>query len=453
MTAATPAGAVLSPFVAPLAAATRDRLLAVLDLGDRLLGASLGPRSAGSGDWLAEIVVRLPSGKQLPLRVDAADPARPALFRTRHLALSYTSGTVDPFADAADAAFLNSLRERIDRADSPGNPSVTIAEFLAALSRYRPFLPVKDEDYRLLFGAGAEPVGLLWLGFGCDQDCRMCWQGRDWPAPPDEVFEHWIDQLCAAGVSGIVLSGGEPTRHPRLADWIARARAARTHVTVETNGMRLAEPGYLDGLRAAGVGDIVVSLHAADASLSDSMTATAGGFARTVAGLRCALDAGVPVGIHCVVERANVASLADHARFVASELRSGGRGVRRVSYSFPIAYYRRELYRDAIPPLDDLRPHLSAAVRHLRAAGIEARFLGMSGFPVCAVESPEEELHLLPVSVADDQRVDRRFVDPCVDCAVRPRCLGVHHTYVQAHGGRGVVAVRPRNTSRAVARP
>lgn len=429
----------LSPFIAPLAADARDRLLALLGLGDSVVSAKMGARSAGSREWLAELTTRLPSGQMLELRVNAAAPNQPALFRTRTLAVSYTSGGGDPFADAADAAFLAALRQRLERADTG---SATAAEFTAALARYRPFLPVKDEDYRLIFSGGEQPVGLLWLGFACDQDCRMCWQGRDWPAPPDEVFDRWLDELCAAGVSGLILSGGEPTLHPRLPEWIARARVARVHVTLETNAMRLAEPNYLDQLRAAGLGDLVVSLHAADAAVSDALTGTTGGFARTLAGLRQILATDLLLGIHCVVERDNFAGLEDHARFVAAELRRGEHGVRRVSYSFPIAYHRRELYRDAIPTFDELRPHLSAAIRVLRAAAIEVRFLGMSGFPVCAVESPQFEIHRLPARERDDNRSDRRFVDPCGECAVRDRCLGVHKTYVAAHGGRGVIPLR-----------
>ena len=133
----------LSPFVAPLAEAARDRLLVLLDLGDRLLGANLGPHSAGSSEWLAEVSVRLPSGAPLPLRFAAADPHQPALFRTRHLSVSYTAGGVEPFADAADATFLHSLRARLVRADATAEGSAAAAEFLTALERYRPFLPVK----------------------------------------------------------------------------------------------------------------------------------------------------------------------------------------------------------------------------------------------------------------------------------------------------------------------
>lgn len=432
----------LTPFVGSLADAARDRLLEVLALGEHVLDAKVGTRAGGSTEWVAEINVRLPSGRTMLLDLSTADPHRPALFKTANLACGYRSGQDNPFADAGDATFLNGLRDRLTRLDSPAGAAPAVAALLQALDRYRPFLPVKDEDYRIVFLGGAQPVGLLWLGFACNQDCRMCWQGRDWPSPPDEMFERWLDELCAAGLSSLVLSGGEPTLHPLLPRWLARAQRAGLHVTVETNAIRFGEPGYLDELRAAGLGDVVVSLHAADAATSDLLTGVPGSFERTVAGLRKALEAGVLVGVHCVVERANVGALEEHARFVAEDLRVGDRHVRHVSYSFPIAYRRRELYREVIPPLDEVRPHLSAAVRRLRRAQIEVHFLGMSGFPVCTLESPAAEVQQLPVSIPDDQRSDRTFVEPCEDCAVKPRCLGVLKPYAEVHGSRGVVALR-----------
>jgi len=444
VTDATPAprgAAALTPFVAPLAGAARERLLAALGLGDRVIDAMLGPRSGGASEWIAEIRVRLPSGRTTVLELSAAAPRRPALFHTVHLACSYRSGGGDPFTDARDAALFKALRARLTHLDAPGATDAALTAFLRALDTYRPYLAVKDEDYRIVFRGGADPVGLLWLGFGCNQDCRMCWQGRDWPAPPDHVFERWLDELCSAGISSLVLSGGEPTLHPRLPRWIARARAAGVHVTLETNAIRFAEPGYLDALCAVGLVDTVVSLHAADAAVSDALTGAPGTFPRTVAGLRAALGKGLRVGVHCVVESANVGALDEHARFVAEELSAFEQRVRHVSYSFPIRYHRRELYRDAIAPFDVVRPQLSAAVRRLRGAGIEARFLGMSGFPVCAVEHAEAEAHQLPTSVPDDQRTDRTFVEACHACAVKPRCLGVHKTYAEAHGGRGVMPI------------
>ena len=265
----------------------------------------------------------------------------------------------------------------------------------------------------------------------------MCWQGRDWPSPPEAVFDRWIAELCQAGVRSLIISGGEPTLQPRLPEWLRQARAAGVPVSLETNAIRFTEPGVLNELLAAGIDSIVVSLHAADASVSDTLTQTPGSFARTLAGARAALAAGARVGVHCVVERGNVDGLEAHARFVAA-LREGDRRITHVSYSFPIGYHRRAAYADAIVPLDVLRPRLSAAMRILEAAGIEVRVLGTSGFTPCALESPAALVQQLPELGSEQLSADRTFVEVCAGCAARSRCLGLHVTYVAAHGSRGV---------------
>lgn len=435
---------VLTPYVSTLADAARDRFLALIDLGDHVRSASLGPAGAGSHQWRGEVRVRLPSGRHTVLDFQAPTSGQPAWFRTANLACSYRATDTDSLADPRDDVFLAAMRDRLAQLDPPPPAAAAppVAALLSALDRYRPFLAVRDEDYRIVFHGGSPPVGILWLGFRCNQDCRMCWQGRDWPAPPDEVFDRWLEELCAAGVGSLVLSGGEPTLHPRLPEWLRRASRANLHVTLETNAIRFNDPGVLDELRAAGLESIVVSLHSAEPAISDALTMTQGTFALTVAGARAALAAGVHVGVHCVVERDNVGGLEAHARFVASELREGENRIDRVSYSFPIAYRRRELYRGAIPPLDELRPRLSAAVRVLRAEGIDVRFLGTSGFTPCAFDDPASLAPLLPEFVTDDMRTDRMYLEPCAPCALRERCLGIHKAYADAHGARGVEPVR-----------
>ncbi len=431
---------ILSPFVSSLADAACDRLLAILALGDRVVSARVGPAASGATDWQGEVEVRLPSGDTVHLDFHAAAPDRSAWFSTANLACSYRVAGADPLTDSRNAVFLADLRERLNSVDQPGLSAAAplVAEFFEALDRYRPFLPVQDKDFCIVFRGGTHPVGILWLGVRCNQDCRMCWQDRDWPVPPDEMFDQWLDELCAAGVSNLILSGGEPTLHPRLPEWLRRAARANVYATLETNAIRFSEPGFLAELLDAGLNSAVVSLHSADAAVSDALTMTPGSFAVTVAGTRSALAAGIDVGVHCVVERENLAGLEDHARFVALELSEGDRSVSHVSYSFPIGYRRRDLYSSAIAPLDEVRPRLSSAVRILREHDIYVSFLGTSGFTPCAFDDPASIASTLPETVTDEMRDGRVFLEACSSCSLRNRCLGIHETYVEQHGGRGV---------------
>ena len=431
----------LSPFVGALATAVREALVALLALDPSQAGpCTLEARTAPSPGWLASLVISLPSG-DLALDVADAGTARDAWFRTAHLAWAYrsTDGR-DPFAQPAAARWLHDLRDRASRLDRTALAPSAVRAVLDAAARYLPFARLSDESFRLLMDGPEGPTGILWLGFGCDQDCVVCWQDRAAPSPPSALFSDWLDQMLAAGARSVIFSGGEPTLDPRLPEFVRRARAAGAYTVVETNALGLSEGPLRRALLDAGVGELSVSLHAADAAVSDAITRAPGTHARTVAGIEACLRDGLPVGIHCVVERANAASLAAHAAFVVERFVRPLRGLRRVSYSLPTRYADQERYRRGLAPIDQVRPGLTAALRTLRGAGVEARFLGMGGFPLCAVEDPRAER---PVeALSEGERGDRIYARPCEGCAVRPWCGGVPAAYLEACGDGGLRPVR-----------
>lgn len=435
------APAPLSPFVGTLATAVREALIALIAIDPSQAGpCTLEARFAPSPGWLASLAIALPSGE---LALDVADAATPrdAWFRTAHLAWSYRSiGGRDPFAQPELARWLNDLRERVSRLDRSALAPPPVRAVLDAASRYLPFARLSDESYRLLMGGPDGASGILWLGFGCDQDCVVCWQDRAAPSPPPELFSRWLDEMLSADARSVILSGGEPTLHPSLLELARRAHAAGAHTIVETNALRLLDDDYRRALIATGVDELSVSLHSHDAAVSDAITRAPGTHARTVAGIEACLRDGLPVGIHCVVERANASSLAAHARFVVERFVRPLRGLRRVSYSLPTRYADQERYRRGLAPVDALRSGLTEALRTLRGAGVEARFLGMGGFPLCAVEDPRSERPAAALS--EGERGDRVYARPCEGCAVRPWCGGVPAAYLEACGEGGLRPVR-----------
>lgn len=440
----------LSPFVGALATAVREALVALLALDSSQAGAfSLDARLSPTAGWTAALTVTLPSGD---LVVDVADAATPreAWFRTAHFAWAYRSTSAgDPFAHPFAAQWLKDLCERVSRLDRAPLAPPAVRAMLDAVARYLPFARVRDESYRLLMPNPEGPAGILWLGFQCDQDCVVCWQDRAGPSPPPEYFSRWLDEMLAASARSVILSGGEPTLHPTLLDLAGRAHAAGAHTVIETNGLRLTDDGFRRALLAAGVGELSVSLHAADATTSEAITRAPGTHARTVAGVEACLRDGLPVGIHCVVERANAPGLAAHASFVVERFARPPRGLRRVSYSLPTRYADQERYRRGLAPLGAVRPGLTAALRTLRGAGVEARFLGMGGFPLCAVEDPRAECPAEPLSAGE--RGDRVYGRPCEGCAVRPWCGGVPAAYLEACGEGDLRPVRGASADAATA--
>ena len=282
-------------------------------------------------------------------------------------------------------------------------------------------------------------IGILRLGFRCNQDCPFCWQGRTWPdAPPGNRAR--IDRLIERGVAQLSITGGEPTVYKELPDLIEYATSQGLDVGIQTNAIALAVPRILSRLVAAGLQEAFVSFHSADAATSDALTRAPGTWDRTVAGIEACLAAGVRVRLNCVVGKANVAGLPEHAAFILARFA----GLHGVSYSHPNRAFDPDAFEAQSVPLDEVAGPLTAAARRLLEAGIEVEVLGTCGVPPCVVQDAPELLRVVPPEAFPDlDLAQRKFGPDCGGCALRPGCLGLRREYHDLHGVRGLRPVPP----------
>ena len=113
----------------------------------------------------------------------------------------------------------------------------------------------------------AVPLLDVVLGYDCNLACTYCTIGeamRPKLTPPERVALE-IDRAAAEGFTEVAFTGGEPTIYPSLLPLVRRAKQAGfAHVKVASNGLRYADPAYLDRVIAAGVDRFHVSMHAFD---------------------------------------------------------------------------------------------------------------------------------------------------------------------------------------------
>jgi len=136
--------------------------------------------------------------------------------------------------------------------------------------------------YDVIYGNHEEGVGRWWsqvfptvhilTGPMCNVKCLYCnvhggderYQNlyqRDYVL---SLLQHAADAgfAKAPGNPTVDFIGGEPTMHPELADFIECARDLNfPNITICTNGVRLAQPGYLDRLIEAGLKGVRYSFH------------------------------------------------------------------------------------------------------------------------------------------------------------------------------------------------
>jgi MoaA/NifB/PqqE/SkfB family radical SAM enzyme len=395
---------------------------------------------------LASLLARAPS-LPAPLPVDGlsltaieADRGGIELVLSRRgpgarLRLTEGSGAVKGEARVLDpslsAVHLEQLAARLARATDAARWAKARA-LADELSRQ----PVGVQlDFLRQVVSGVRPLtGLLRTGFRCNQDCGLCWQARDWKDFGSAQVLIWIEDLARAGVDRVIFSGGEPTIDPSLFRYLQHAqKLGFAHVTLETNAVMMAKPGFALRLREAGVNHAFVSLHAADAELSDAITRAPGTHASTVRGISALLDAGVNVALNAVMTAQSVGALEKLPGFVR-ETFGAHRSLKGLMISYPTEPYERGLETAAAPRPELLRAALRATLEAAHQARLDIHGLeGPCGPPLCAHGADRRFVPVTPVPETVPFRV---YLEACDRCTVRASCFGVRRTDYQRYGER-----------------
>ncbi len=297
--------------------------------------------------------------------------------------------------------------------------------------------------------AGIEATGIVRTGFLCNQDCGLCWQGRDWGTFGAEQVLRWIEDLRRAGARELIISGGEPTLDPDLERYVARAKELGfSPIVLETNAIQLSKPGRVEKLRAAGLTQAFVSLHSGDAETSDAITRAPGTFVKTVAGVLELLKGGVAVTLNTVMTREGLDHLAALPDFIHDTFGAYRAGLRALMFSYPTASYDAALNASIMPEPARLREVLRETLARAFTLGLVPDGLdGPCGPPLCVFDADPRITSLAPVKGPVDFRL---HVAACDTCAVRDACFGVRSLDVELFGDACAfpLAARPAPAAR-----
>jgi len=292
---------------------------------------------------------------------------------------------------------------------------------------------VPMEHFRQLVPGLHHPSGLIRTGFRCNQDCGLCWQSREWGGFDGANVLRWIEDLALAGARSLILSGGEPTLDPHLLDYLRHARAhGITSITLETNAIQCARGDLAARLRDAGLTIAFVSLHSADAAVSDAITRAPGTHARTVKGVHALLDAGVTVKLNAVMTQEGIAHLAALPDFIHQEFGRHGDRLQGLMLSYPTDPFDQSLIPAIVPEPVALRRALRQTLDRAFAVGLIPEGLdGPCGPPLCAFGADPRVTALTPIPEA---LPFRQYLPGCEECAVRAACFGCRTADVALYG-------------------
>ena len=175
--------------------------------------------------------------------------------------------------------------------------------------------PGVDEKVTSHEEAAHEKRNWVRLTYECNNRCIFCLDSdtHDGEMRDAEDVKKQILDGRRKGATRLILSGGEPTIHPRFIDFVKLGKlAGYRRVQTVTNGRLFSYGSFYDRCIEAGLQEITFSIHGPNARIHDALVGVKGAYVEEMAGLRRALADGRPiVNVDVVINRGNVKVLPE----------------------------------------------------------------------------------------------------------------------------------------------
>ncbi len=220
-----------------------------------------------------------------------------------------------------------------------------LTQFLREVQQPTPVGPRRDPP---------GPVVIWNLIRRCNLKCKHCYSisaDVDFPGElsTDEVFAV-MDDLKAARVPVLILSGGEPLLRPDIFEISARAKALGFYVGLSSNGALIGDHN-IERIAAIGYDYVGISLDGIGAT-HDRFRGKSGAFAASLQGVRLCRRHGLKVGLRYTMTMDNCTELGDLLaladaegvdKFYLSHLVYAGRGNKNRADDAALAITRRAM--------------------------------------------------------------------------------------------------------------
>jgi len=156
----------------------------------------------------------------------------------------------------------------------------------------------------------------LALTYRCNLACSHCYNlKREKVELSTDQWKDVIKKTWDMGVPHLIFTGGEATLRDDLVELIGFAESLGLVTGLLTNGVKLADPGYVNELKEAGLDHVQITLESSDPVIHNGMTG-ADSFRDTVAGISNCLKAGIFTITNTTITKANADSASDTVLFL-----------------------------------------------------------------------------------------------------------------------------------------
>ena len=156
----------------------------------------------------------------------------------------------------------------------------------------------------------------LALTYRCNLACSHCYNvTRNKSELSTEQWKNVIKKAWDIGIPHVIFTGGEATLRDDLAELTGFAESLGLVTGLLTNGVKLADHGYVNELKNAGIDHVQITLESSTPEIHNLMTGM-GSFQDTVAGISNCLGAGIHTITNTTITKANADSLTETVSFL-----------------------------------------------------------------------------------------------------------------------------------------
>jgi MoaA/NifB/PqqE/SkfB family radical SAM enzyme len=278
-------------------------------------------------------------------------------------------------------------------------------------------------------------IGYIQVVRHCNHFCGFCSNPTTPYVHTFETMKVLVDDLCARGYFGVILTGGEPSLHPELPRIARYASDQGLHVRMITNGWRLADADFAREMAAAGLRLVHVSVYSVRPEVEARLRGLPGTLERAFAAIDNAHAAGIEVNVNCVINKLNADHLDENVRHYLAHHPH----VRHFVWNnLDPSMGRAEVNQAQFTPrLRDFEVSLHRALRLLHASG---RTFRVEKVPLCymtdfawastetrkIVKGEERVVHFLDHKQTVRQTSwEHVYAEACDACSLRTICGGL----------------------------
>ena len=247
------------------------------------------------------------------------------------------------------------------------------------------------------------------------------------------ALKYLLDQIDRDKTGHVQISGGDPMmKDPaELLQVLLHCRKKGKIIEFQTNGIMLTRYNPARLKLILGLVDFFnINFSAHDATLDLAVTQTPGAFDWRVKGVRHLIALGCEVRLNYIVHALNYRHCPDFVRFAARELK----GFSWIQFSYCKGMGRAKGNELVMPRFEEAAPHLNAAFKACREAGIEFE---VDHIPVCYVidyKDHHADYHKMREHKPGVHLAEKQQVADCSGCVMADCCPGPRRDYVEVYG-------------------